>query len=117
MICEKCKEKVKISEEIERTLWPPGQAPEKTSEVKYIFKGKGCKLCNNTGYLGRTGIYEILLVNNEIKKLIVQRPSSDVIKEKAIEMGMRTLRLDGWEKVLAGITTVEEVLRVTQMEE
>ena len=85
--------------------------------TKHIYRGKGCKACNNTGYMGRTGIYEILLLNDEIKRLIVQKASSDVIKQQALKSGMRTLRQDGWEKVLAGITTPEEIMRVTQEEE
>jgi type II secretory ATPase GspE/PulE/Tfp pilus assembly ATPase PilB-like protein len=64
--------------------------------------------------MGRTGIYEFLLVNDEIRKLILQKTSSDIIKKKAVELGMKVLRQDGWEKVLAGITTPEEVMRVTQ---
>ena len=82
-----------------------------------VFRGKGCKECGQTGYKGRTGIYEILTVNEEIRRLILQKVSSDVIKEKAVKAGMRTLLEDGWEKVLAGITTAEEVIRVTQVEE
>lgn len=86
---------------------------EEKLEIK-IYKGKGCKACNNTGYMGRTGIYEFLLVDDEIRKLILQKTSSDVIKKKAVELGMKVLRQDGWGKVLAGITTPEEVMRVTQ---
>lgn len=86
---------------------------EKHLEIK-IYKGKGCKACNNTGYMGRTGIYEFLLLEDEIKQLILQKTSSNIIKKKAVEQGMKLLRQDGWEKVLAGITTPEEVMRVTQ---
>ena len=64
--------------------------------------------------MGRTGIYEILLLNEEINKLILQKASSGMINEKAIQSGMRTLKQDGWEKILAGLTTPEEVLRVVQ---
>ncbi|MFH0763888.1 MAG: ATPase, T2SS/T4P/T4SS family [Candidatus Omnitrophota bacterium] len=95
VICEKCKEKVSGKE----------------------WRGKGCKACGNTGFVGRTGIYEILPVNEEIRKLISKTVSADEIKEKAVALGMRTLKEDGWEKVNAGITTPEEVLRVTQLEE
>lgn len=86
---------------------------EKKMEIR-IYKGRGCPACNNNGYTGRTGIYEFLPVTDEIKKMIVQKTSSDVINKKAIELGMRVLRQDGWRKVLAGITTPEEVMRVTQ---
>jgi len=116
VICDKCKaeDRGQMSEvraQIENDL--KDQIREKKLEIK-IYKGKGCKACNNTGYMGRTGIYEFLLVNDEIRKLILQKTSSDIIKKKAIELGMKVLRQDGWEKVLAGITTPEEVMRVTQ---
>ena len=68
----------------------------------------------NTGYRGRTGIYEILLVNDEIRGLIQQNVNSQIIKNKSIEGGMVTLRKDGASKVIAGLTSIEEVSRVTQ---
>jgi type II secretion system protein E len=108
-ICPKCKEKAKLS--------TPGSEKKKRSETTTVYRGKGCKECGNTGYMGRTGIYEILRVTDDMRKLILEKASSDVIKEKAVKAGMRTLRQDGWEKVLAGITTPEEVIRVTQEEE
>jgi type II secretion system protein E len=116
VICDKCKaeDRGQMSEvraQIENDL--KDEIREKKSDIK-IYKGKGCKACNNTGYMGRTGIYEFLLVNDEIRKLILQKTSSDIIKKKAVELGMKVLRQDGWEKVLAGITTPEEVMRVTQ---
>ena len=64
--------------------------------------------------MGRTGIYEILLLDEEIKKLILQKASSSMINEQAVKSGMRTLKQDGWEKILKGLTTPEEVLRVVQ---
>jgi type II secretory ATPase GspE/PulE/Tfp pilus assembly ATPase PilB-like protein len=116
VICDKCKaedrgQMPEVRAQIENDL--KDEIREKKLEIK-IYKGKGCKACNNTGYMGRTGIYEFLLINDEIRKLILQKTSSDIIKKKAIEFGMRILRQDGWEKVLAGITTPEEVMRVTQ---
>ena len=116
VICPKCKERIMMTEATRGTL--KGFAAEaRIKEVKYIYRGKGCRACNNTGYIGRTGIYEIMLMNEAIKKLIMEKVSSDIIKEKAVKMGMQTLRQDGWEKILAGITTPEEVMRVTQLEE
>jgi general secretion pathway protein E len=79
-----------------------------------LYKGAGCDKCVKTGYLGRTGIFEIMLVDNEIKELITQQRPSHVIKQTAIRKGMTTLREDGLRKALAGITTLEEVYRVTQ---
>ena len=80
-------------------------------------RGKGCEICNSTGYRGRTAIFELLLVNEEIKKLITQKATADEIKKKAVSQGMKTLWEDGQEKIKKGITTREEVLRVTQERE
>ena len=82
-----------------------------------ICEPVGCEECRGTGYAGRTGIYEILLVSDTIRQMIVERRSSADIKMHAVEHGMRTLRTDGWRKVLAGVTTLEEVLRVTSEDE
>jgi len=128
-ICPKCKEKVKNAAPIPVgvSVAPAGREKGRSSKQakakgvssasgSEVFRGKGCDHCNKTGYMGRTGIYEILEVNEEIRKMILQKASSDAIKEKALNIGMRTLRQDGWEKVLAGITSPEEVIRVTQEE-
>ena len=82
-----------------------------------ICEPVGCEECRGTGYAGRTGIYEILLVTDVIRQMIVERRSSADIKIHALEHGMRTLRMDGWRKVLAGVTTLEEVIRVTSEDE
>ncbi|MCX5907408.1 MAG: type II secretion system ATPase GspE [Deltaproteobacteria bacterium] len=82
-----------------------------------FFDVKGCEKCSSAGYIGRSGIYEFMKVNEEIQKLIVEKRDANVIKEAARRSGMRTLREDGWLKVSKGITTVAEVLRVTQEEE
>ena len=78
-----------------------------------VYEARGCEKCANTGYRGRTGIYELLPVTDEIKDLVLKKSDAGVIKRRAIERGMRTLRQDGWEKVKKGITSVSEVLRVT----
>jgi len=77
------------------------------------LKGKGCEACASTGYQGRTGIYEILAIGSGIKSLILKNPEAGLIKTKAIELGMKTLREDGFQKVNYGITTLDEVIRVT----
>ncbi len=82
-----------------------------------ICEPVGCDECRGTGYAGRTGIYEILVVSDSIRQMIVDRASSADIKANALAHGMRTLRLDGWRKVLGGVTTLEEVIRVTSEEE
>ena len=81
-----------------------------------VYMGKGCKMCHGTGYQGRLGIFEVLEVTNTIKELIVEKKDSDTIEAKAVEEGMTTMLDDGLEKVARGITTVEEVLRVTKVE-
>ena len=79
-----------------------------------FFIGAGCDRCFQTGYRGRTGVYELMLINEEIQDLIYKRQSAGVIKKAALNAGLQTLRMDGARKVLAGTTTIPEVLRVTQ---
>jgi type II secretory ATPase GspE/PulE/Tfp pilus assembly ATPase PilB-like protein len=79
-----------------------------------LYKGKGCEVCHNTGYTGRLGIFEILVISDAIRSLINAKESSDVIRRKAIEEGMTTMMDNGLEKVLEGTTTVEEVVRTTK---
>jgi general secretion pathway protein E len=79
-----------------------------------FFVGAGCDRCFQTGYRGRTGVYELMLINEEIKGLIHKRESAGIIKKTALNAGLQTLRMDGARKVLAGVTTIAEVLRVTQ---
>jgi general secretion pathway protein E len=81
---------------------------------KAVYRGKGCPACAGTGYRGRTGIYETLSVSEPIRQLIMRKADSTTIAQKALEEGMKALRDDGAEKVLAGITTLEELIRVTQ---
>jgi type II secretory ATPase GspE/PulE/Tfp pilus assembly ATPase PilB-like protein len=76
-------------------------------------RGRGCRLCNETGYRGRVAISEILMLGPEIQELITRRASSRDIRLKAVAMGMKTLAVDGWDKIAQGVTTVEEVTRVT----
>ncbi|HPT07943.1 MAG TPA: ATPase, T2SS/T4P/T4SS family [Candidatus Omnitrophota bacterium] len=83
----------------------------------HAFKGKGCEHCNFTGYFGRTAIYEILLVDDVIRDLIIKKSVSEHVKRIAVTRGMKTLRQDGWLKVLAGISTPEEVMKVSTADE
>ena len=82
-----------------------------------IIEVKGCERCSNTGYWGRAGIFEFLEITDEIRKFILGKKDANIIKEAARKNGMRTLREDGWVKVKQGVTTIPEVLRVTQVEE
>jgi type IV pilus assembly protein PilB len=81
-----------------------------------IFKGKGCEICHFTGYSGRIGVFEVLEVSNEIKKLITAKKDSNLVLQQAIKEGMTTMLDDGLSKVAKGMTTVDEVLRVTKVE-
>jgi len=87
----------------------------KPSQLKNgkLYRGKGCEKCLNTGYLGRVGIYELLPISNDIRKMIMSHADSIEIKEKAVANGMTTLQYDGLQKAIQGVTTVEEVLRVS----
>ncbi|HSR13362.1 MAG TPA: type II secretion system protein GspE, partial [Thermodesulfobacteriota bacterium] len=82
-----------------------------------VYEVRGCDQCGNTGYWGRVGIFELLKVNDEIQRLIMEKKDANVIKDRARQMGMRTLREDGWVKVKEGVTTVSEVIRATQEEQ
>jgi type IV pilus assembly protein PilB len=81
------------------------------AEVTF-FRGKGCDHCNGSGYKGRIGVYELMPVTEKVRELILARASSYAIREAAIEAGMRTLKDDAMEKILLGMTTLEESLRV-----
>ena len=112
LICPQCKREAKPTKQFLEEIKPLVDP----STVK-IFEGAGCEACKYTGYKGRTGIYEILVVNDEIRELMLRRASTSEIKEKAVAGQMNTLRQDGWDKVLKGLTTISEVMRVTQLEE
>jgi general secretion pathway protein E len=79
-----------------------------------LKRGRGCARCGHSGYEGRLGIYELLDIDDDLRRLMVTKSDSTVLKAQAVRSGMRTLKDDGWNKVLAGITTADEVLRVTQ---
>ena len=109
-ICPECKEEyVPRAEELHELGLDPKTTPK-------LWRGKGCSTCQNTGYLGRQGIFELMLVEENIRQLILQNADSATIKNKAREQGMVTLREDGAQKVMMGITTLEEVTRVTREE-
>ncbi len=110
-ICPECKTEWKIE---------PREIPEdfpgldlKANTHPTVWHGTGCKACRNTGFRGRTGIHELMVNNDAIKEMIVQRVNAQVIRKAALANGMITLRADGWRKVLKGATTIDEVARVT----
>ena len=90
------------------------KSSQEKNNVIYLSRGKGCNYCSNTGYLGRTGIFEVLVVTNDIRKLILEKDSSDSINTVAVKNGMITLVQDGYLKVIDKITTIEEVYRVAK---
>jgi general secretion pathway protein E len=109
-ICGECSVPREVPQALrEEVLRETGTLPEGDLRI-----GRGCEACAGTGYRGRTGIFELLPVTEGVKELILSRADSGTIREKAIGEGMRLLREDGWEKVRRGITTIEEVLRVTR---
>jgi len=79
-----------------------------------LYHGKGCQVCGNTGYSGRIGVYEVMVISEEIRQLIMKRANSDEIRKQAVKEGMKTMIEDGIKKSLAGLTTIEEVLRATR---
>jgi len=116
-ICEKCKTEVKLKKtEILSILESIGydltiENIKKVKDSKF-YKGTGCSFCNNTGYYGRLGIFEVLYISSQIKEAIMKREDSSKIKSIALKEGMTTMIQDGFSKVLKGLTTIEEVLRV-----
>lgn len=112
-ICPSCKTEQKVERDyLMRIGFPADEVA--TTQFKY---GRGCEDCRMLGYQGRQGIHELLLVTESLRPLIMNRAPASTIAQRAMEGGMRTLRMDGWKKVQQGITTIEEVLRVTQTEE
>jgi general secretion pathway protein E/type IV pilus assembly protein PilB len=108
-ICKKCGQPYEPTEMEMRTL---GITPEMLKTAT-LMKGRGCNNCNNTGNRGRFGVFEIFVIDDEARKLIYDRAPTSVLRARAREMGMRTLREDGVRKILAGMTTPEEVIRST----
>ena len=85
----------------------------KKKEIKF-FRGAGCDRCRQTGYKGRIGIHEILVINDKIRDLITNRASVGMIRDEAVKEGFKDMRFDGLKKVIGGQTTVEELVRVTK---
>src|SRR6202162_3428361 len=112
-ICVNCKEELEVPEQ---ALIDAGYTPEEVKTTK-IYHGKGCSTCSKGGYKGRTGLYEVMEINDELRELILVGASALELKKKAIEQGMITLRRSGLIKVALGQTTMEEVLRETVLEE
>jgi len=112
-VCQKCKQPYRPTDyEMETLKLNPDEM-----KTAAMFRGTGCNECSRTGYRGRMGIYEIFRVEDEIRRLIYEKVPSNVIRARARELGMRTLREDGVRKIMTGITTPEEVISITQGDE
>jgi type IV pilus assembly protein PilB len=108
-ICSECKEEVSFPHE---GLVEIGFTKDEASDLK-LYKGKGCTVCNQTGYKGRVGLYEVMEITDELRELIIIGASAMELRRKAIELGMITLRESGLHKIRQGITTIEEVVKET----
>jgi type II secretion system protein E len=110
-LCTNCRHPVNVDEGFLREHNFP---VERLANEGPIYEAVGCDECRGSGYKGRTGIFEILPISDEIRPLVIANSSASEIKAKALQQGMKTLREDGWDKVLAGVTTIDEILRVTE---
>ena len=112
VICPSCKTEVHpVPEMLDEIGFPKSNSGDKPDQ---FFEGRGCDRCSNTGFSGRIGIYELMNINDNIRKLMVGKADSGQIRKEALKNGMRSLRDDGWLKVRQGISSIAEVLRVTQ---
>jgi type IV pilus assembly protein PilB len=110
-LCERCKVPY---EPTQAELQAAGYPEWMWAEVKEIHRHQGCPACSNTGFRGRIGLYEVMQMSEDIERLTVERASADAIREVAVEQGMITLRDDGLQKILMGITSIDEVARVVK---
>ena len=108
-VCAECKAEVPNTPQV---LIDMGMPPEQAASV-HLMKGAGCRTCNNTGYKGRVALYEVMTMTNELRELIQQGAPTAELKSEAIRLGMHSLRMAGLKKIAEGMTTPEEVLRVT----
>ncbi|MEN7972358.1 MAG: GspE/PulE family protein [Verrucomicrobiota bacterium] len=113
-LCKACRQPVEVDQDF---LLEHNFPIERLANEGPIYEAVGCDECRGNGYKGRTGIFEILPVTDEIRPLVIAHASASAIKQAALEQGAKTLREDGWDKVLAGVTTIDEILRVTEEDE
>jgi general secretion pathway protein E len=112
VICQECREAYRPDSSLVKEI-----GLDRSSETAFdglFYRGKGCVACLQTGYRGRSGIYELLVIDDNIRALVMSGADSNVVRRKAVEQGMTTLFRDGITKIVKGTTTVDEVLRVTQ---
>jgi len=115
-ICAKCKTEYTPAKElvVEMRKILGDLMTQKTDQEIKLYKGKGCDTCENTGYFGRVGVYEVMVITEKISKLVLQKSDSFTIEEEAKKEGMITMKQDGYLKVLEGVSTIDEILRVAQ---
>jgi general secretion pathway protein E len=112
-LCGDCKQ----TTELDPDLWTELTAPWSADRPSQVYEAVGCRTCRQSGFYGREGIYEILPISRAVSALIQDDFDLDKLRQQALREGMRTLRLSGAQKIAAGITTAEEVLRVTPAHE
>ncbi len=110
LICPKCKGPEPVTNELSKIV----EWKSKDMEAVTLFEGRGCGFCKGTGYYGREAIYELLVLDEEIRQMIMARAPASLVRSCAIKNGMKTLHQDGWDKIRRGLTTLSEVIRVTQ---
>jgi type IV pilus assembly protein PilB len=108
-VCPECRQSVETNM---KALVDLGVKPDVAKGVK-LFKGAGCRLCSNTGYKGRIALYEVMPFTETLRALVLEGASTTELKAEAIRLGMKTLRASGIQKIIEGVTTIEEVGRVT----
>jgi general secretion pathway protein E len=117
VLCPHCKQKVAFQREEDHATWAALCAPYKSTPPTEVWRPVGCVECRNTGYLGRVGIYEIMTISSDVKRLLVQSPDLAALTQAAYKAGMRPLRVSGAMKVAQGITTLEEVMKVAPLQD
>ncbi len=113
VVCKNCRKKIRLTKDHLKDF---GIDPSRFGELPEVYTAEGCKECNFTGYVGRIAIFELFMIDENVRRMVLEKPYTPKLKAYAKKMGMRTLREDGFLKVIQGITTPEEVLRVTQEE-
>jgi general secretion pathway protein E len=114
-ICQNCKTEYEITDVEKAQITKMTHLEPINLEGKKLFKGTGCEECMNTGYKGRIAICEVMEVNEDLRSVISKSPESNIVKQEALNSGMKTLVKDGIEKALKGITTLEEVIQATKV--
>lgn len=115
-LCPHCKQAVEVSADSEVAIqWQELVQPWRATVPAQVYTARGCEHCRHTGYQGRVGLYEIMPLSNELKKLVAADANLDVLKQQAYREGVQPLRLSGAKRISEGVTTIEEVMRVVPL--